>query len=70
VLINTIHEHEHNVYNHFIDDDCIDELKPLFDTKTYDLIAKIKVDSLDQLRRYTEEIINQHYGVLDTKILS
>ena len=57
------------VYNHFIDDDAVVELKPLFHNKKYDLIAKIKVDSLDYLHLYNKRVIKNHYGVIDTKLL-
>jgi hypothetical protein len=70
VLINTIQEHEHDVYNHLLDDDLIIELKPLFNSNRYDLVAKIKIDTTENLKNFINKKIRNHYGVIDIKSYS
>jgi DNA-binding Lrp family transcriptional regulator len=67
VLIKTIPEHEHEIYNWLLDNPQIIELKPLF--KEYDLLAIVKIDNKDKLGSFILNEIRPLEGVIDTKIL-
>ncbi len=65
-MINTIPEKEHNVYIRLSREDEIIELKPLFESKRYDMIATIKKESLEELESFIRNKIKEHDGVIKT----
>lgn len=67
MLINTNPEKEHEIYNRLVDESNIVELRPLF--QEYDLIAKVKTDSKENLGHFISNKIRPIDGVIDTKIL-
>jgi DNA-binding Lrp family transcriptional regulator len=67
VLINTNPDKEHKIYNKLLDESKIIELRPLF--CEYDLIAKVKFDSIEKLGHFISNKIRPIDGIIDTKIL-
>ena len=68
MLISVAPLYEHKVYNTLSEMPEILEVYPLFGE--YDLIAKIKIESFDELGRFLIEKIRYMKGVLDTKTLT
>lgn len=67
ILINTIPNKEHKVYNNLKKNSKIREIHPLF--KEFDLIAKFDYENRDALNYFVSGKIRKISGVLDTKIL-
>lgn len=67
VLIKTLHDHEHAVYNHLFDDMIINDIKPIFNDSKYDIIVKLKSDSLEAIQIYISQRIKDHAGVKQIK---
>ena len=67
MLINTIPDSEHEVYNRLSQEPSVIELHPLF--WEYDIIAKIEADSHQKIGRFVSNKIRSIGGVIDTKIL-
>lgn len=58
---------EHEVYNQLQNVSEIIELKPLF--REYDMIAKVKTKSEEELEDFISNKINSLTGVIDTKTI-
>jgi hypothetical protein len=69
VLIKTYEENEHLVYNNLNDKDIVIEIKPLFTCENFDMFARIKTESEEQLLSFADKEIKKHYGVIDIRII-
>jgi DNA-binding Lrp family transcriptional regulator len=68
VLINTATTKEHEIYNRLSKIPEVMELHPLFGE--YDLIAKMYIDSYEDLENIIVNKIKILDGVIDTKVLT
>jgi DNA-binding Lrp family transcriptional regulator len=67
VLINTLPEKEHEIYNQLLNEARIIELRPLF--KEHDMIAKIKTENYNKLEGFVKNKIKLIEGIVDTKTI-
>jgi DNA-binding Lrp family transcriptional regulator len=66
ILIKTVPEKEHEVYNRLLDVEEIVNLHPLFGE--YDLLAEVRVKKVYELEKIVSNKIRALEGVFDTRI--
>lgn len=68
VLINTLPQFEHEIYNKLLKNEKINEVTPLFGE--YDMIAKIDAKDFTEIGDIVLNHIRSLKGVIDTKTLT